>query len=163
MLWIQCVTIIWTKATRGGRGAETRNRLPRAFPMLTANADAATSWELYQLDESDAFTPRLVEARSESRLVRVGDLSVRPGSSGTVLLQLRYNPYVGKPERPSSPSLRIRPGETAQLRTNGRFAGHYGQHYTEVCFNAAFGGDLDADVFCARTPGKVVDVRADLF
>ena len=131
--------------------------------MLTANAGAAISWERYRLDESDAFTPRLLEARSESQILDINDLSVRPGPSGTVRLQLRFNPYVGKPNRPSSPSLYIQSGETAQLRTNGRFAGYDGQHYTEICFNAAFGGDLDVDIFCARTPSKVVDVRADLF
>ena len=131
--------------------------------MLTAKADAAMSWERYRLDESEAFTPRILEARSESHLVQIGDLSVRSDPSGSIRLQLSYNPYVGKPRRPTSPALLLQPGETGQLRTNGRYAGYYGQHYTEVCFNAAFGDDLDASIFCARAPTKVVDVRADLF
>lgn len=163
MLWIQCVRIMWTKATRGGRDAVARNRLPRSFPMLTPTASALMSWEFYSLDESDGFTVRLIDSGNETSLTRVEDLSVRPGAKGAVRLQLNYNPYVGKPERPNSSPVLILSGETARIRTNGRYAGYSGQHYTELCFNAALGEKLGADIFTVGDPAHTLDLRENLF
>jgi hypothetical protein len=131
--------------------------------MVTANGTAMLSWEIYRLSESDSFTLRLVESGRESSLTSVGDLSIRPDGPGAIRLQVNYNPYVGRPQRPASTPLMLQTGETARLLTNGRYTGYSGQHYTEICFNAAFGNDLDPEVFLRQEPAKVVDIRANLF
>ncbi|MFT3775342.1 MAG: hypothetical protein QM820_59090 [Minicystis sp.] len=164
MLWIQQVTIIWTKATRGAPGARDRNQRPRAFPMLTPSSDVAMSFEMYRMDEADGFVPRRLEAQSfDTTMSPTSDLAIRRRLDESVALRLNYNPYVGQPMRPNSKSVVIRSGETAQLRTNGRYAGYYGQHYTELVFNAALGPDLHPEVFLRREPTHVLDIRADLF
>jgi hypothetical protein len=163
MIWVQQIDILYTKKSRGAPAATHRNSLPRAFAMHSAG-EAAFSFEHYKLLEWKDFVASLDEAARASAVPRhQGDLVVNPAGDA-VTLGLRWNQAIGQPPRRDQvEALTLSKGRTARLMINGRYTSHSGQVYTEATYNVAFGESIAVDVFLARDPDSLLDMRADLF
>lgn len=167
MLYVQHVTIWWTKASRGMPQARVRTQLLQAFPLMPAEISAlgAGGIHLVTLREEDGFTPRVeVRPLPDQGRISVGALAVQRTPEG-IHLDYRYTGMTGAPDRSHRPpiELDVAAGRRARVTYNGRFSG-YGIEwlYKQSVITVAVGIRPSADLFTV-TPDHCVEDLADLF
>ncbi|MEU4249229.1 hypothetical protein AB0F15_17640 [Amycolatopsis sp. NPDC026612] len=142
----------WTKRSRGGPAAATRNRVPVAFPL----PDGAVVHEVH-VDESTGFVPRF-ERRTLDELDGVRLRETDGGLSALVI----PSPW-GMPQRKwRPPPVRLEPGEWLRWQVNLRFGATCGcgsdWTYRLETLNLAYG----AVPGFTGTPTRTVAERGDL-
>ena len=163
IVWVQQVDILYTKASRGAPEATRRNQLPRSF-LIHSLGESSFYFEHYKLLEWSDFVPKLEESTSATSVPQRRNALALGMSDDVVRLGLVWNRAIGQPRRADRPrALSIRPGQTARLSINGRYASYSGQVYTEATYNVAVGDRIANDVFVGVAPVAVFDLREDLF
>ncbi|MGW2256228.1 hypothetical protein ACWCXH_39800 [Kitasatospora sp. NPDC001660] len=151
---VQRVRTSWTKASRGGAEATTRNAAPVAFRLPI---DITSGLHDVSMRESDSFVPHMsVQDLSDPGLVlRESDGQLRVHRPETTIFSMpRRN------RRP--PAVQLAPGQWLQWQINFRFVGTWGGpwSYRLDTFNIAY-GPASPEVFLG-TPTHRVDERAHL-
>ncbi|MFD4597622.1 hypothetical protein ACFWPQ_06235 [Streptomyces sp. NPDC058464] len=151
---VQRVRTSWTKNSRGGSGAASRNAAPTAFSLPPG---LSTALHDVSMQESDSFEPRM----------QVRDLS----APGTILREadglLRVDPpevsLFAMPRRSRRPpAVRLAPGQWLHWQINYRFVGSCGGawSYRLETFNIVY-GSATPDVFLG-VPTRRLDERRAL-
>lgn len=164
-LAIQLVTVSWTKASRGGPAAARRNQLPRAF-LLHAHGGS------FNVIDRHAFM-EVAPGEFSRRLSRTGQAPTLPAQVDGLLLEERGGQLVvgfrwdgnihGKPDRGHRRRVgALAPGESAQLRLNGRHSSD-AHWYSQHTFNLAYGPRHDEHSFVSRPFTHVFCLEEILF
>jgi hypothetical protein len=75
----------------------------------------------------------------------------------------RWDPEVGQPPRHErKKAFVLQPGDYGRVVVNGRHASDEGHWYSQETFNVAVGEDLVEQIFTARQPGSILDLRENL-
>jgi hypothetical protein len=148
----QRVRTTWTKRSRGGPAAATRNRVPVAFPL----PDGARLHEVH-VDESTGFVPRF----TLHTLDELDGVLLRETDGGLSVLVIP-SPW-GWPKREWRPSpVHLRPGEWLRWQFNLRFGStcECGSDWTYrlETLNLAYGGVPGF----TGSPARTVVERGDL-
>jgi hypothetical protein len=152
MLAIQIVKVGWSKRGRGGAAATERNRIPREFPLephggslnvIARHIFFEVEVGKFVAETSTGQAPQL-PSNNEGLLLEECEGKLLVGFAWD------FNRH-GMPERRRKRRAAVLlPGETAQMRLNGRHGGyaHHGHHwYTQHTFNVAYGADLTENIF----------------
>jgi hypothetical protein len=157
MLVIQRITTDWTKSSRGGTGAATRNAVPESLvlPPFVGGANAIVHEATYL--ENDAFRCRDKFQETEiSQSWHLGAMMLyRHENYVSVKFSWQWD-TAGAPERWPHEAFALRPGQWGQLRYNGRFGpttscGAVWWYRKEV-FNIAFVDPVNLNLFVATQP-----------
>jgi hypothetical protein len=164
MLAIQIVTVQWSKRSRGGDAAAVRNRIARAF-LLKSHAGSLNVIDRrgFAEDGAGGFVARVDSTGPAPQPPCNSDGLLLQMCDGHLLVGFEWDLHRhGMPRRERKRRAAVlRPGESAQLRVNGRHA-HY-HWYTQHTFNVAWGCGFDEDVFVGRAFDHVVSFEAHLF
>ncbi len=181
-IYVQLVTVWWTKASRGMPAAQTCARLPHTFPweiapveslLPTIAAGAAHNavgvLHTVTLREEAGFVPHtsyapLTSVSPHHPKVHAGPITLQPNVTGAQVRYV-YKPSQGAPDRSRRPpiDLQLDIGRMAQVLVNGRFAGHsIPWLYKLTVVTVAVGIPLTRDLFLAR-PDHRIDNLAELF
>ena len=157
MIIIQKVKVEWTKASRGGSGAEERNKVPEAF-RLPIEVVQVRDFIFHTVGclESNAFA---CEADFET--------VVAPDRPDTLPLKIQWSAGVvetrfiwsknecGAPRRNSHSLFQLQPGQWGRFICNGRFSKDWDISewtYHKTVFNVAYVSEYDRDLFCHVSP-----------
>ena len=160
LIIVQQIHSIWTKASRGGKGAEQRNAVPETAPVPLQSMDGSTftiAHHKLTYREHMGFAQPFEEAIEgvSDNLVNVGCVSITQGTS-TVDATYRYGRKCGgAPEREwARKTLCIAPNEWGQIIYNGRFApGWDGDWwYEKMVVNICMSNQPSNDVFERSDP-----------
>ncbi|MBT0770732.1 hypothetical protein KIH74_17445 [Kineosporia sp. J2-2] len=157
----QWVQVTWTKASRGGREATTRNAAPAGLLLPIA---AAPLTHDVTMREEEGFRPESSYETSgldaATGRLRHGSVKVRPRGDA---LSVRLMPFtIGyPPRRRRPPALLIGPGDWVRWVINYRFSGYRGWSYSQVTVNLA-NGKVPLETFLGH-PTRTVDDRVSLF
>ncbi len=172
LILVQVITIVWSKASRGGRAAGLRNRVPAALPIPAA-FDLGTELRGIVHDvwygEEDGFAhPRAADVRAVPVVdtVHHGDLALTP-TDGMIRVDLNWGAFDTPRRRPIRGVMTLRPEEWGQLRYNGRSSGVTGYdhpwRYTQSTINVGIFHAPHADAFLETEPTKMFRGMADLW
>lgn len=149
-IFVQRVSVTWTKRSRGAEGASERSRTPKglAWPSPDARLHDVSS------DEHDGFELRIATARTVPSLVADG-LSLRQGQGRLTLLP-QVDPF-GMPQRHRRPPRAgLSPGEWLRWSINYRFGLDHGWTYKLITWNVAYLDDRPGELFLT-SPTRSVD------
>ena len=162
MIVVQKIKLAWTKASRGGEGAQRRAAVPLAFELPAFPAGDA-AYNAILCDERDGFAPRDM-ARQTSL----------PEHDACVLFEVRgdgvrvgyqWSPACGAPERDFAPPrwlMELHAGDYGRLLHNGRFSGEGNWSYQQIVFNVAVADVVASDLFTRAAPAVTADLRERL-
>jgi|GEM_PF-1060386 len=180
---VQVIHVQWTKAARGGSGAQARGAVPQALEVSPTGL-SSTEGTLFVVSthwgERNAFSEPFSVDRQQVPVAKgltFGCVRVSPHAEG---LQVHYQydrTNVGAPDRwffnqasgyGESPgrTLTVRDGEWVRVCHNGRFSDHDTGNwwYQQVTVNVAwFGGAPDGRIFLDREPAQEIRELADLW
>jgi hypothetical protein len=164
-VYLQRVTVYWTRRSRGMPDAAKRNSCKISFPISDDEIKILTAGEGYsdiRIHESLEFTPQ----RTTGEFWQPGKLDFdtlsikRP--SGKTIVRYRYSTlFVGAPARSNRPdiSCEIQPGELVRVEYNGRFAYPMGDwSYHRVIYNIVYTDRLTTDSFLAEPDHYIQDM-----
>ena len=149
MFAIQVVKIQWSKRSRGGTAATERNRVPRAF-LLKPHGGSLNVIARHLFVEADTgkFVAQSVTTGQAPQLPSNCEGLLLEECEGKLIVGFAWDLYLhGMPKRRQKRRAAVvLPGETAQIRLNGRHS--YEQHwYTQHTFNVAYGHNLTENIF----------------
>lgn len=171
MLFIQEIRTDWTKKSRGGTDATTRNAVPErwALPRLAhpLTDPLVIIHQRVRFDEANQF--QAVEKVEQRLLVkkkreRLNGVWVTLDEE-TCLLQFFWTSLVGAPNRTHLPRKIgvLALGEWAQVKTNGRFGWDDEWRYQKTVFTIALATTLaEVDDIVAKVPRYTYDAMAML-
>ena len=178
---VQVIRVTWTKASRGGEGARSRNSVPSATEITVADLPDVngslcvdvSEWREHNQFVEPYHTYRKIPFASGFHF---GCVTVSATMNG-LQVDYQYDPgFVGAPDRrgfapeghrAAKPRrFFARDGEWIQVCHNGRFSdidtGNW--WYELVTVNVAFfAGGLDSRVFVTRRPSEELRVLAELW
>ena len=171
MLTLQIISVKWhTPESRPAEHAARRNSLPRVLPLPDAWLDAsgfAVHTQAYTEHprHSSRFEPE------ESRFQTFASLPEHFQSlhfcqeSQALQIRLDDNGFYGEPPRRKRSLFTLLPGQTAQLRLNGRHARFYSDYhyYTQHTLNFAYRPKGDRRLFTSKPFAHSVSLEAVLF
>lgn len=153
-LRVQCVSVLWTKASRGGMAAATRNAVPLGFPW----PDDSAIWHKVVASEwVDDFGP-VVETNDLLPQDVAWQLGLRTEPHG-VSVQPRVYPNWMPTRHRRRPRVRLTTGESLRWILNYRLGLDHGWTYGQITFNVGLG---TTDSSFGTQPDKMVDERASL-
>jgi hypothetical protein len=164
MILVQTILISWTKASRGGRLAELRSRVPKRLPVRIADDSAPVVWHAVTYSERNDF----VEPFSANTTIHISnnrfgcrnvEVEIREDSA---ILTYRYQ--TGVPARrffdksgnyvPPEHSIVVTENRWSSIEYNGRFScidtGNW--WYEHVIVNVAVGTSIEANIFATSDP-----------
>lgn len=160
---VQSIQTVWTKSSRGGRGASLRNGVPEAVAVPRASATAGARLLLHRVvyHESNGFAAPLTDALEACAgdALEVGCVSVRAGASGASV-EYEGGAKCGAPARLTTglaatrKHFALRAGECVRVAYNGRFSGEHWWYEKQVV-NVCLGVRLSPDIFTRAVPAQV--------
>ena len=144
---VQWIRTSWTKRSRGGEAAATRNAAPVGFalPAGALGRGGEPFVHTVRMGERDDFVPH--DRQGDD--LRAVDVQLRE-VDGLLRVLPRVRPMFGVPPRPRRrPAVRLQPGQWVRWRLNYRFssaAGIRDWSYWLDTFNIAY-GPVGAEVF----------------
>jgi hypothetical protein len=166
-LYVQHVTIWWTKASRGMPLAGVRAQLPQTLPLAPAEIKALGMGgiHLVTMREEETFNPKIeLQPLPHKDRFQVGALTVQCMEGG-VHLAYRYTSMTGAPDRSHRPpiALEVMTGKLARIAYNGRFSGYSIEWlYKLSVITVAVGIPPSTDLFTLAPDHNIEDL-ADLF
>lgn len=172
----QTIQTTWTKASRGGAGAQQRASVPDAFPVRLADPSGSNHLD-HHLFREPFDRPRHY-SESVDLPFRTGPLTIVRDATGIVITYQWDRDLVGAPARlkpgpggmeiPIERTLRCEPGDWIRIQYNGRSSGRSGYFsewsYLQVTANVAVFESAEGAngmVFCTSEPNaKIVDLMA---
>jgi hypothetical protein len=176
MILIQSIHTIWTKASRGGRMAALRQRIPRRLPLPEWGGSPALLWHSVEFAEVAGFSApvhRSIKAVTGEELERSLDLSVVLREQGEVEFTFRASPgapqwrFADKAGRPIPAECRavLEPTEWVSFERNTRLVdwdqgSWWYEHWT---INAAVTDSApSAQFFLVQPPLRQYSLKARL-
>jgi hypothetical protein len=172
MVLIQEIRSVWSKASRGGAAAASRNSVPEAvrFPMDRSKAAAHKIFHQSLIyGETNDFAEPLKSGmvESSSHLIIIGCVRIEV-TSEHVMVAYEYDYRCGGlPPRQSRPGINLReevivePDSWVCIKYNGRFSGDE-WWYEKVVVNIGLFQKPDAEVFSSREPVDEISQMAEL-
>ena len=166
-LYIQQVTIWWTKASRGMPQAQVRAQVPHTYPLAPEELRELGTGGIHRLTlrEEEGFAPHgEVHALPSITRITVGAVTFEPTATG-VHLRYRYNSMLGAPDRSHRPpiALDVVRGRRVRIAYNGRFSGYSIEWlYKLEVITVTVGIPLSADLFTVA-PDHTLEDLAELF
>ncbi len=143
--------------------AQTRNRLPRQLPLPDfADSQCLLQWIEYNQINAKQPRPHVRQERLDSLPTRVDELRLAmAGEQLSINLPSGY--CFGEPARDlrKANSL-LNPGQSMQIRGNGRHLAYDDPWYTVQTINIAFGPRIDELVFTHQAFTHTFDFSVDL-
>lgn len=162
MLVVQHICWKWSKLSRDAAGGALRSTLPRAHPFSGAQG-------VFVVDDHDGVDTRgyrsLLTTTCEAHVPgHFGVLRIVARAKGRFVLGITGNVPAGRPRlHPIEEAFELEAGGYARFMLNARITASSGQWYEEHTYNVTCGEQLPVDVFTARAPDRVFDLRAHLF
>lgn len=171
---IQVIQTTWTKASRGGQGAERRNAVPDAYSLPLPDQRKVSPQPQYarhqlRCAECEEFRPtpqQLVTDEMRGTLI-IDRLSIHPPDSADIL-RVTYQPrrpahltyardQSGEYRPGGQEALALRLGEWGQIRYNWRHHTLYdGDWWYDLwVVNVGYFTELHTDAFLGDAPSKV--------
>ncbi len=172
MILIQEIRSVWSKASRGGAAAASRNSVPEAAPF-PATGSTPTSHKIFRqiltYGESNGFIEPLESeiAESEFDSITVGCVKIDVSPERLVVVYEYDYKRCGLPPRHSAPGVNLREelivarGSWARVKYNGRFGGDE-WWYEKVVVNVGQFQKHDAGVFISARPAHEISQMARL-
>lgn len=162
MIVVQKITLVWTKRSRGGEGAQRRAAVPLAFELPAFPAGDA-AYHVLLSHEHSGFATRDVERRPSLPERDACVLFERRGDGLRVGYQ--WAGACGAPRRGAvSPRwlMELRLGDYGRVLHNGRFSGEDHWWYQQIVFNVAIADVVASDLFTRVAPTVTADLRERL-
>lgn len=165
MIAIQTIKTTWTKASRGGKLAERRNRVPNTLPLTIPEDFPSIIWHSVQFSERNEFaTPCVNERRTHEaeelfRYAKVEILLQEKAAVLTFIYQSGGAPvraFYSKQGVPVAPahSITIPPRRWAAVEHNGRYAERFDGNwwYEHIVVNVALLPIPATNIFTSSPP-----------
>ncbi|MDH3741309.1 MAG: hypothetical protein OER56_06880 [Hyphomicrobiales bacterium] len=164
MIVIQHIKVIWTKKTRGGKGAAVRNGVPQAFALLPVSSDADCALQSVRCEEHLDFQPVCAREAPVTQFPanwRCLGLSL---SKDRFDVRFRWSPaQCGAPERHDFDAFSLAKGDWSRLVCNGRSSDSVGHWYYQLdTYNIAFTEGFSAGLFLDTAPKRETSLLASL-
>ncbi len=165
VLAIQVITVFWTKSGRASPVAARRNQIPRAFELRRhgGSLNVIQRHAFHETASGDFSSHPPSCGRAPNPLKGIDGLMLDHAGEGLSIGFWWDLGVHGMPYRNCSRRLvELKPGESVQLRVNGRHSGE-GHWYTQHTFNVAYAPRLHERVFLDRDFTHAVSLEENLF
>lgn len=168
-VFVQAVSTIWTKASRGAPQAAARAQQPDAFALADIHLEQLLVGECYarvMIHEWDGFEPRSsVETFSPNCRWRWLGVSIQFHNNDRVVVRYKLDSWLGAPGRSHQPALKyeLAPDKPLRVKFNYRDGGHWnGWWYHLYVFNILCTDSPSTDMFLTE-PAKCISDLAELW
>lgn len=169
-VFVQTVSTIWTKASRGAPQAAVRNQLPDAFALADIHLEQLLAGECYAqviIHERDGFKPRasVEDFFSPDFRWRWPGVAIQFLNNDKVIVRYKHEAWQGTPNRSHQPAVKYELASDKLLRVkfNYRTAGAWGEWWYHLyLFNILRTESPSVDMFLAE-PAKIISDLAELW
>ena len=169
MILVQEITTIWSKDSRGGPLAATRNAVPETYPLASFVAlpsQVACLYHTIIFSEANDFADLKEQLISYmlTQELRFGCVSITPIDEQLQVIYTYDMGCGGAPQRYGLPQLAfsLPPNQWGQILYNGRFPEEYTWTYRKFVYNIGVFDTVEENVFVQIVPkhrhDRLVDV-----
>ncbi len=168
-VWVQVVSVIWTKASRGAPQAAARNQMPDAFAVDDYHLEQLLAGDCYAqvlIHERDGFEPRAsVEAFSPRVRWRWPGVAMQFLNNDKVVVRYKHGSWQGAPDRSHQPVVKyeLAPEKPLRIKFNNRHTGPWNEWWYHLSvFNILRTENPSVEMFLAE-PAKTFSDLAELW
>jgi hypothetical protein len=169
-VFVQAISTIWTKASRGAPQAAARNQQPDAFALADYHLEQLLAGECYHhvvIHEDDGFRPRSsMRAFTSHTRWRWPGVSIQfLNSDKAVVVRYKHESWQGAPNRSHQPVVKyeLLPDKLLRVKFNNRDAGPWDEWWYHLhVFNILRTESPSVDMFVAE-PAKCISDLAELW
>jgi len=168
-VFVQAVSAIWTKASRGAPQAAARTQLPDAFALADYHFEQLLAGECYaqvMIHERDGFRPcSSVEAFPSYARWRWPGVSVQFFNNDKAIVRYKHETWYGAPNRSRQPAVKVElaPDKLLRVKFNNRDVGPWGEWWYRLhVFNILRTENPSVEMFLTE-PAKAISDLAELW
>ena len=169
LCFVQVVSTIWTKASRGAPQAAARAQLPDAFALADIHLEQLLAGECFaqvMIHERDSFRPvSSVESFSPACHWRWPGVSIQFHNNDKVVVRYKHERWLGAPNRSHQPAVKheLAPDKLLRVKFNHRSSGVEDEWWYHLYVFNILRTDSPSVGMLLAEPAKCISDLADLW